>query len=115
MLQNRHDHLLTALEYKNFVFIKVTKAISSQTRLNILKILIKEKIVLEQELIERMGMTKQNISFHVNILKSAHFVDIRKKGKNIAIILNKNNDLELNYSLINLLQRWFSKKEGERF
>ena len=100
--------------YKDFVLLKVLKAISSQSRLEILKILLKEKIISEQELVDRSRTTKQNINHHINILNSAHFVNVDHRGKEIVIMLNVNKELELNYDLLNMLKHWFAKKEGER-
>lgn len=101
-------------QYKNFVFIRVIKALSSETRLDILKLLFKKGPLDEKTISDRILSTEANVSYHINKLKTARLVDVGIRGKFRIISINNDSRMELNQSLLRTLKIWFSKKEGKK-
>jgi DNA-binding transcriptional ArsR family regulator len=101
-------------KYKDFVILRVLKAVSSETRLEIIKLLFKEKSMSETELSEALNSSLANISFHISKLKTARFVIITKHVNERYVSIVKDRNLELNYNILQLLEKWFAKKEGDK-
>jgi len=69
--------------------VKVFKALSDPTRIQILE-LIKDKEKCICEIIPKTGKSQPNISQHLRILKNVNLINHRKEGTNIIIsIANK--------------------------
>ncbi len=69
-------------------FIKILKALSDNTRLKILEILLLEGEMCVEDIIKKTKTTNSNISFHLTILKNAFLVKSKKKGKWVFYSIN---------------------------
>ena len=65
------------------------KALSDETRQKILILLIKGEMNVS-ELVDSFNMSQPTISHHLNILKQANLVSMRKEGKQIYYQINCN-------------------------
>ncbi len=59
----------------------VSRALGDETRLRILNILVERGETCVCELMETLGTTQSNVSFHLTVLKNAHFITDKKIGK----------------------------------
>ncbi len=59
----------------------VSRALGDETRLRILNILVERGETCVCELMETLGATQSNVSFHLTVLKNAHLVTDKKIGK----------------------------------
>lgn len=75
------------------------KALSDPTRREIISLLKKEKLPVNQ-ILEHFDMTGATISHHLSILKEAGLVTSEKRGKYIYY--------ELNLSVLEEILTWFS-------
>lgn len=66
------------------------KALSDQTRLRILSILNEEELCV-CDIASTLEMTQPNISFHLNMLKSAGLIKDRKEGRWIHYSLDESD------------------------
>ena len=101
-------------KYKNFVFLRVMKAVATEMRLEIIKILFEIPKISETDLAERLDCTLANISYHVNKLKTARFVKTIPDKNERLVTLVKNKNLHLNFNIIQILKKWYSEKTGEQ-
>lgn len=69
-------------------FTKTLKALSDGTRLNIVQKLFRDGEKCVEDLQPHGKGTQPNISFHLNVLKSAGIVEDRKEGKYVYYSLN---------------------------
>ncbi|WP_317367084.1 autorepressor SdpR family transcription factor [uncultured Tyzzerella sp.] len=66
---------------------KIFKALSDETRREILK-LLREKDLTAGEISENFNMSKPSISKHLDVLKEAGLISYEKKGQFIIYSLN---------------------------
>lgn len=64
-------------------------ALSDPQRLKILHLLMTRSEMCVCELMEVLGLTQSNVSFHINVLKQARFIRGRKAGKWIFYSLDR--------------------------
>ncbi len=69
-------------------FTKILKALSDESRLNIVQKLFRDGEKCVEELQPHGKGTQSNISFHLNVLKNAGLVQDRKEGKYVYYCLN---------------------------
>ena len=84
------------------------KALSDDTRLKILEVLLREGERCVEDLIKKTKTTNSNISFHLNVLKNAYLVKNRKAGKRIFYSLNWKELQKIN----NWLNKILNPKKG---
>ena len=99
-------------EYKEFVFMRVFKAISSETRLKILLLLIKNNRLNVGDLQSLIRKSEPTVSIHLRKLTQARFVKGVRCKKQVFYKLVKEKRLVLNYEIIRLIETWFKKKKG---
>ncbi|MEM3364188.1 MAG: metalloregulator ArsR/SmtB family transcription factor [Candidatus Micrarchaeia archaeon] len=56
------------------------KAMGDETRLRILKQLLKERLCVN-DICKRIGTTQPNISQHISVLKRAGLIEVSRRGK----------------------------------
>jgi DNA-binding transcriptional ArsR family regulator/very-short-patch-repair endonuclease len=81
--------------------IDILKAISDETRLTILELLLDSDGKNVQELIEILQKPQPTISHHINILKSANLLKLTKKGRFNQYSVDNNNLKELLRMIVN--------------
>lgn len=69
-------------------FTKILKALSDESRLNIVQKLFRDGEKCVEELQPHGKGTQSNISFHLNVLKNAGLVQDRKEGKYVYYCMN---------------------------
>ncbi len=69
-------------------FTKTLKALSDESRLSIVQKLFRDGEKCVEDLQPHGKGTQSNISFHLNVLKSAGIVEDRKEGKYVYYSLN---------------------------
>ncbi|MDC0036964.1 metalloregulator ArsR/SmtB family transcription factor [bacterium] len=67
----------------NEVFIKFFKAIANEDRLEIVKLLKKNKEMFAQDIEQRFYLEQSTTSHHLNMLKKAGITKSRKEGRKI--------------------------------
>ena len=67
----------------NHVFIKFFKAIANEDRLEIVKLLKKNKEMFAQDIEQRFYLEQSTTSHHLNMLKKAGITKSRKEGRKI--------------------------------
>lgn len=88
--------------------LPVFKALSDETRLNILS-LMKDGEICVCDIAETLGMTQPNISFHLGMLKEAGLIRDRKNGRWVHYSLN-DSDIFIRFLLLGI----FEKADGKR-
>jgi superfamily I DNA and/or RNA helicase/DNA-binding transcriptional ArsR family regulator/very-short-patch-repair endonuclease len=88
------ESIMQLLEH-NVNKIDILKAISDETRLTILELLLDSDGKSVQELIEILQKPQPTISHHINILKSANLLKLTKKGRFNQYSVENNNLKEL--------------------
>lgn len=83
--------------------IKIFKALSDETRLKILKLLEKGELCV-CEIVFFLQMSQPKVSFHLNILKDAKLVKIRKDSTRIFYSLNDEN-LFIRFLILSVLEK----------
>lgn len=64
------------------------KILSDNTRLSVLKLLLKEELCVTQ-LMESLGVSREFVAYHLKVLKRSGFVKCRREGKFSYYSLNK--------------------------
>jgi ArsR family transcriptional regulator len=86
-----------------------SRALGDETRLRILNLLVERGETCVCELMETLGTTQSNISFHLNVLKNAHLITDKKIGKWMFYRI----DVEaLNRQIANLRELFNGKRLG---
>jgi ArsR family transcriptional regulator len=83
-------------------YIKVFKALSDQTRLDIVLYLWKQGEVSCQQLSEKFQLSQPTLSHHFNKLTSADILTVRKQGAARYYTINKNYLISLGINLKSL-------------
>lgn len=78
----------------NRIIANIFKALSSPTRVQILK-LLKNGPLCVCEIIEALGTEQSNTSQHLNILKGAGLVDSRKEGLKVIYSVKYNQVFDI--------------------
>jgi ArsR family transcriptional regulator len=87
----------------------VSRALGDETRLRILNLLVERGETCVCELMETLGTTQSNMSFHLNVLKNARLITDKKLGKWMFYRI----DLEaLNRQIANLRELFNGKRLG---
>lgn len=76
--------------------VNVFKALSDETRLRIINILLKENLCV-CEIMDILGMTQSRISRHLGILKQVELIEEERKGKWVIYKIAKKNKDILSY------------------
>ncbi len=84
----------------------VSRSLGDETRLRILDILVERGETCVCELMETLGTTQSNASFHLTVLKNAHLITDKKIGKWMFYRI----DLESAERHLAALRAMFSKK-----
>lgn len=78
-------------ELSNEKFIRFFRALGNEERIQILKLLRESKELCAQEVEKNFYLEQSTTSHHLNTLRRAGIVNIRKSGRNIFYSLNLEN------------------------
>ena len=104
---------MKAKEHKEFVFMRVFKAISSETRLKIMFLLFKHKKLNVNSIVKLTGKSEATICFHLKKMEIARFIRGEKFKKKTYYRIVKEKRLVLNYDILKLIEKWFKEKKGK--
>ena len=76
---------------KNQKIIQFFKALANEERLEIVKLLIKNKEMFAQDVERNFFLEQSTTSHHLNTLKRAGITESRKSGRNIYYSVNSEN------------------------
>lgn len=76
--------------------VKIAKALSVRTRLNILTAILKEKIITCNEITKIAGLSQPTVSHHLKILHESGLMNSVKEGKYSNLSINKDTFKKFN-------------------
>jgi DNA-binding transcriptional ArsR family regulator len=73
-------------------YLATFRALSDPTRLEMLRMAAETEEVACTTFLERFGVSKSTISYHVGVLRSAGLIKVRKEGQYYRYRLNRSGD-----------------------
>jgi len=90
--------------YSSEVFHELLRALSDETRQEILKVISCQKEICANDIASNFKLTRPTISHHLNLMKRVRLLSSRKEGKEIYYSFNKEYVIGVLESYLNRLK-----------
>lgn len=91
--------------------IRALKAISDETRIRIMKVLLENESLCVCEIMQALDITQTRASKNLRILKDAGFVVDRREGSWVHYSVNKDTTNKYCEAISSLLKEWLNDSE----
>ncbi len=101
MLKRINQKTTVKTEYSVEDFLELLRALSDETRQQIIKLFFTEKEVCVTDIASNFTLSRPTISHHLNLMKRAKLLRSRKEGKEVYYSVNKEYVINLFEAFLN--------------